>query len=264
MKKIIPISTLLLSFYLVIIFSAQQNSVHAQNVTHQIRQIEDGYPETPQKGELIRHKAYHLAYDEADEQPYWVAYILTRNHLQAPAKAERSDNFRADKSVSTGSATPDDYKKSGYDRGHIAPAADMSWSEETMSESFYMSNMSPQKPGFNRGVWKDLEEKVRDWASANDSLYVVAGPVFTHNMGTIGAEGVTVPGFYFKVVMDISAPGYKAIAFYMPNEKSEKGYMAYAISVDELEKITGYNFFAKLPAKLIEPIEAKLDVTQWK
>jgi endonuclease G len=90
---------------------------------------------------------------------------------------KRKDNFRSDPKVKTGSAALSDYKGSGYDRGHLAPAADFKWSATAMSESFYMSNMSPQVPGFNRGIWKNIESTVRNWAVENDEIYIVTGPV---------------------------------------------------------------------------------------
>jgi endonuclease G len=123
--------------------------------------------------------------------------------------------------------------------------------------------MSPQSPAFNRGIWKELEEKVRDWAVANDSLFVVTGPVFLDNKGQIGKEKVTIPGHYYKVILDMSGPTYKAIAFYLPNEGSDKPIYSFAITVDALEKITGINFFGKLPAATLEPLESTMDVKLW-
>ena len=100
---------------------------------------------------------------EEHEQPAWVIYRLTKQQALTKA-AKRDDNFKEDPSVPTGSATLADYRRSGYDRGHLAPAADMAYSRQTMEDSFFMSNMSPQRPAFNRGIWKDLEAQVRDFA----------------------------------------------------------------------------------------------------
>ncbi|MCW3084938.1 MAG: non-specific endonuclease [Bacteroidetes bacterium] len=135
--------------------------------------------------ELIRHTAYTLCYSEKQEQAKWVAYHLTGEMCNNNGE-ERTNNFREDLDVKTRSAIPDDYKKSGYDRGHLCPAGDMGWSEQTMSESFLMSNMSPQVPGFNRGIWKNLEGDVRQWAIDNKDIYVVTAGVLEDNLATIG------------------------------------------------------------------------------
>jgi endonuclease G, mitochondrial len=268
MKKIFIVIALIL-IVLVVYFAFKGTNKEQAGIQQvvggfSIRKFEDGYPKI--KGgdnELILHKGYHLSYNEKFEQPNWVAYILTRAQVRNKA-AERGNNFRPDPKVSTESASPADYKKSGYDKGHIAPAADMGWSVETMSESFFMSNMSPQTPEFNRGIWKELEEQVRIWADKNDSLYVVSGPVFINNKGEIGKNQVAIPGYYYKVVMDISQPSIKAIAFYLPNGKSDKSFFDYALSVKELENKTGFDFFAKQNPKIMKQIEEKLDISQWK
>lgn len=112
----------------------------------------------------------------------------------------RTDDFRADPAVSTGSASLDDYKGSGYDRGHLCPAADMALNKTSMSESFFLSNMSPQVAGFNRGKWSSVEDQVRKWTLEFDGLDVATGPIFKDNLGTIGTDKVTVPGYYYKVL----------------------------------------------------------------
>ena len=157
--------------------------------------------------------------------------------------------------VATGTAGNQDYAKSGYDRGHLAPAADMSWSEKVMQESFYFSNMSPQLPGFNRGIWKRLEEQVRDWALLYDSIYIVTGPVLSPDLSYIGPNKVSVPKYYFKALISIKER--KGIAFYMPNQKSEAALMNYAVSIDSLESILGLDLFHLLPDQLEQQLESK-------
>ena len=117
--------------------------------------------------EIVKHTAFTLCYSEAHEQAKWVAYHLTAEMCDNSGE-ERTNNFRTDPDVKTGSASPEDYKKSGFDRGHLCPAGDMGWSEQTMSESFFMSNMSPQAPSFNRGIWKKLEEQIRVFRKNNN------------------------------------------------------------------------------------------------
>ncbi len=206
------------------------------------------------KGEqVVKHIGYTLSYNEKHEQANWVAYELTADETHKAY--ERSNKFRPDPDVATESADNADYKGSGYDRGHLAPAADMSWSSETMQESFYYSNMSPQVPAFNRGIWKELEEQVREWARSNRSLYVVTGPVLEDGLPTIGHNGVSVPRFYYKVLLDYTQPEVKAIGFILPNEGSKLPLSTFALSIDEVEKATHIDFFPALP----DDEEAKIE-----
>lgn len=211
---------------------------------------------------LVEHLGYTLCYSEKDEQAAWIAYELTARETQA--RLPRSDNFREDPSVPTESASPSDYKGSGYDRGHLAPAADMEWSKEVMSESFLMSNMSPQKPALNRGKWKDLEEQVRGWAVRDSALYVITGPVLTQKpIGAIGKNKVTVPASYFKVIVDMTEPEIKGIGFLMPNAALKEPISAYAASINEVEKVTGLNFFPNLSVQTEIAVEGSTDLAVW-
>ncbi|MFL5764879.1 MAG: DNA/RNA non-specific endonuclease [Bacteroidia bacterium] len=220
------------------------------------------YPETKKTDQIIRHLAYALCYEEKYEQARWVAYRLTSAMVEKSAE-ERTDDFREDKEVPTGSASPDDYKKSGYDRGHLCPAGDMAWSERSMSESFYMSNMSPQAPKFNRGIWKTLESDVRDWAGRFDELYIVAGGVLKDSLETIGEDKVAVPKYFYKVILDVKGPEKKAIAFVMPNEGSKNSVFDYAVTIDSVERLTDINFFPALPDDLENDLESHINVNLW-
>jgi endonuclease G len=210
-------------------------------------------PLPQQSEEVICRTAYTFAYNEQHEQANWVAYILTAAHLGDGV--ERSNRFLEDPLVSSQTATNADYAKSGYDRGHLAPAADMSWSLPVMQESFYYSNMSPQLPGFNRGIWKKLEEKVRDWAHQYDSLYVVTGPVLEAGLPTIGPNQVSVPKYYYKAL--IAPKQQKGIAFLLPNAKSEEELLHFSMTIDALETKLGRDFFYQLPDHLEQQIESK-------
>lgn len=219
---------------------------------------------SPVEGEqIIEHTGYTLSYNEEAEQPSWVAYELTRDEAFGDA-AEREDNFREDRAVRTGSATLDDYRGSGYDRGHMAPAADFKWSEEAMSDTFYLSNMSPQDGGLNRGLWADLEAIVRQMAVDNGKVYVVTGPVLTDGpFETIGKSKVIVPHQYYKVVLDYTDPDIKAIGFVLPNEKCEEDIEYYVRSVDEVEELTGLDFYPALPDDIEAIVEANVDTARW-
>ena len=194
---------------------------------------------------IIKHLGYAFQYSEKHEQAFWVGYELTKKETEKAF--ERTDEFIPDPAVSTGTATVADYLKSGYDRGHLAPAADMGWSQQAMAESFYFSNMSPQEPGFNRGIWKNLEEQVRTWAKAYDSIYVVTGPVLKDGLVQLGPNGVSIPKYYYKVILDNTGDDAKAIGFLMPNQASKEPLEKFAVSVDQVEQETGIDFFNKLP-----------------
>ena len=174
-------------------------------------------------------------------------------------KASRKNDFRVDPKISRWSATPDDYKRSGYDRGHLCPAADMSFNAKAMSETFYMSNMSPQVPMVNREIWKELEEHVRNRAR-KEKLYVVTGPIFKSNKGAIGKGKVTVPGYYYKLFYSPSKQ--QMIAYVLPNEESKRPLNSFAVPVDKVEKMTGIDFFSQLPDDL-ERVLAFARVTGW-
>jgi endonuclease G len=212
-------------------------------------------------GEVVRHTWFTLSYNEDHEQAEWVAYELTRDHLNENW-AERPNSFRPDPEVRTESATPRDYSGSGYDKGHLCPAADMAFNDSAIDETFFMSNMSPQVPAFNVGVWRELEELTRDWARKFKHLYVVTGPILTvQNLGQIGFSKVTVPGAYYKVLL---APDQqKAIAFMLPNALSTKPVMDYSCSIDQVEKRTGLDFFPNLLKGLDEELEGSLDRDAW-
>ncbi len=210
-------------------------------------------------GQVVNHSYFSLSYEEDHEQAEWVYYKLTPEMVNGGAK--RSDDFRPDSKISTESASLADYVGSGYDRGHLCPAASMSINSTAMSESFYLSNMSPQHPSFNRGAWKNLEELVRAWANKYEEIHVVTGPIFKDNKGTIGKNQVTVPGYYYKIVYAPSSD--KMIGFVMPNEKIGNDLAAYAVDIDQIENLTGIDFFPQLNDSLEDMLEGNVDVTKW-
>ena len=216
------------------------------------------------KGQIVDHDYFQLAYNERTEQADWVAYVLKREELKIP-NVKRSRKFFKDPKVRSGSAHHKDYSNSGYTRGHLAPAGDMAHSDEAMRTSFYMSNMSPQTRAFNNGVWKELEESIRDWAFKNEELIVVTGPVFTTKFPKqIGRANVAIPNSFFKIVLDVQQPEIKAIGFLIPNEKSERLLQDFAVSIDELETITGFDFFKNLlDDEEEEKIESSFQLDKW-
>ncbi|MBC8489973.1 MAG: DNA/RNA non-specific endonuclease, partial [Bacteroidetes bacterium] len=220
-----------------------------------------GLPYYTQSDQIIFHTAYTLKYSEQHEQASWVAYTLKSSHTSGTVG--RTDDFRIDYKVKTGSASLSDYKGSGYDRGHLAPAGDMKWSSTAMSESFYMSNMSPQHPSFNRGIWKKLEGNVRNWADDNGEIFVVTGPFLNGQFSTIGYNRVSIPNYYYKVILDYREPELKGIGFILPNQKSNSSLQSFAVTIDEVENRTGINFFHALPDEIEKQIESSIDVSKW-
>lgn len=203
--------------------------------------------------DVVKHSWFTLSYNEQYEQANWVYYSLT-DEMVRKSGAERSNSFKVDMKVPGKSAKSSDYSRSGYDRGHLCPAADMDFDPKAMKESFLMSNVSPQEAEFNRGIWKQLEETVRDWAIQEKLLYIVTGPIFKDNKGTIGEEEVLVPGYFFKVIYDPTDQP-KMIAFVMPNQASDRPLTDFAVPVDMVETLTDFDFFSQLP----DPQEVKLE-----
>ena len=212
---------------------------------------------------IVNRPGYALGYIEYHEQPAWVIYIMTKAEATTK-RAKRTNKFRADPQIPTESATLADYRRSGYDRGHLAPAADMAFSGQTMADSFFMSNMSPQKPAFNRGIWKDLEALVRYFAITERKIVVVTEPILPKEKTvTIGANQVTVPTHYYKVIFDLTPP-QKMIGFILPNEGSDEPLATFAVTVDTVEKATGLNFFSKVPKAEQDRLERTISVKAWK
>ncbi len=207
------------------------------------------------KGELVQHTHYTLDYNESHEQPNWVYYHLRPTNIYGGVK--RTNNFRPDPKVSTLSATTSDYTKSGYDRGHLGPAADMSQSEEAMRESFYMSNMSPQAPMLNRGGWKTLEEAVRRWCLESGELHITVGGVLKGGLPQIGANKVSVPEHYYKAIY--SPKKGEMIAFLMPNTKLDNPIESYAVTVDDVEAVIGIDLFPQAD----QTLEGKIELSKW-
>ncbi len=202
-------------------------------------------PETDSTSFPIFHTGYTFLYADEHEQALWVAYELTR--AEASNIFKRKNDFRPDPKVTTHTANNADYKDSGFDRGHLAPSADMGWSPQVQSESFYYSNISPQHPSFNRVVWQRLETQVRNWAMEYDTIYIVTGPILREGLTTIGPNAVSVPEYFYKAILHYSPTDPKGIGFIMPNAGSSDHISHFVVSIDSLETLTGLNFFPLLP-----------------
>lgn len=222
-----------------------------------------GLPAQTNGDEVYYYAGYALAYNERYELADWVSYELTKEEVYG-SEATRTDKFMEDTAIKTGSATPEDYRKSGYDRGHLAPAADMKFSKQAMKDCFLYSNMSPQVPAFNRGVWGDLEAIVRYWAMTEGAVFVVTGPVLDKkDYATIGPNRVAVPERFYKVILDYRKPSIKAIAFILENSDTKQSLTAAALTVDEAERITGIDFFPQIPDAQERSIESSFNIEDW-
>ena len=210
-------------------------------------------------GELVHHRYYSLSYSEQHEQAEWVFYEIKKERVLG--LVSRTDDFRSDEKISTNSASLSDYRGSGYDRGHLAPAHDFSFNTTAMSESFYMSNMSPQDSSFNRAIWKDLESLVRNWGS-NSNIYVVTGPILGDCSTTIGLNNVCVPKYYYKVIYSPSEQ--KMISFILPNIKGKQNLDYYVCTTDSLERLTNIDFFPILEDKLEQKLESEVLKENWR
>ncbi len=216
---------------------------------------------TSTSNQIIHHEFYSLSYVEKHEQAEWVAYELKRDMIRS-SKFNRPF-FMEDPLVKTNSADWRNYKKSNYDKGHLCPAADMKFSKKAFEDTFFTSNISPQKHNFNDGIWNTLEGKVRYWAEKYGSIYVITGGVLTDELEHIGKEHVAVPRFFYKVLLENSRGEYKMIAFLVPSEKSNKPLYDFVVSVDDLEKMTGIDFYPSLPNEIEYRLEKKSEYKDW-
>lgn len=263
-------------YYLVLVFSlvgCKQVSDHLGNISLSDTTFAQATPSislnrsnfeylpTSSTNQIIKHNYFTLSYNEKYEQAEWVAYYLKKEYLKKMDL--KRPYFIQDPKVTTASADWRNYKNSGYDKGHLCPAGDMSFNEEAYNDTFYTSNISPQNNGFNSGIWNKLEQKTRYWASQFDGLYVVTGGVLSESTKTIGSEKVLVPNAFYKILFRVNNGKYKMIAFLIPNEKSTRPFYNYLISVDDLEKITGIDFFHQLDNAVETKLEKTVDYQSW-
>ncbi|MBJ6366820.1 DNA/RNA non-specific endonuclease [Snuella sedimenti] len=211
--------------------------------------------------QVIHHEGYSLSYSEPYEQPEWVAYQLKKSDL---SKANyKRPYFEIDKAVITGAAHWNNYKNSGYDRGHLCPAGDRRYSQSAYEETFLTSNITPQEHRFNSGIWNDLEQQVRYWASKYNDVFVVTGGVLKDGLEVIGKEQVAVPDYFFKVLLATQNGKTNMIAFLMPHKDSDIPLYEFVVPVDEIEKLTGIDFFFQLDDELEYKLETSSNTTSW-
>ena len=217
-------------------------------------------PAQTARDQIVKHTRFTVSYGEGYELASWVAWQLTPD--QARATGTFKEKYNEDPAVTTGSSSTRDYKDAGFIMGQLAPPEDMFTSQTAVEETFLMSNAVPQKPAFNKYVWKANEKLLREWAKEGNTLYIAAGPVLADApFGTFGPNKVSIPLRYYKVVLDVN--GNRAIGFIFRNNASSGTQKSFATSVDELEKITGIDFFSALPDNIEETIESSTDFGKW-
>jgi endonuclease G len=215
---------------------------------------------TGRKEQIIYHEGYTVSYNSDYKIANWVAYELTAEEANGK-DVKRSDHFTPDPMVAEDeTATSEDYKQSGYDRGHLAPAGDMKWSVLAMQESFYFTNICPQNKGLNTGIWNVLENLCRKWAVRHGALLIITGPVTGDNLKRLGPHQVGIPNGFYKVVCIPSGDEPKGIAFLFENKTyTRTSIRSMAVSIDSVEQVTGIDFFPSFPLDVQEKMEASLE-----
>jgi endonuclease G len=243
---------------------------HLDNKNYQKTQIESGVSETkfnitflPKSttGNIISHNFYTLSYSEKHEQAEWVSYELKSGHISK--NNFKRPYFVEDKKVKSKSADWRNYKKSGYDKGHLCPAGDRTFDYDAYHETFLTSNISPQNNEFNSGIWNRLEQKTRYWSKKLGEVYVVTGGVLEEQLNHIGEEQVSVPNYFYKIIMNTNDKELNAIAFLIPNEPSSQSFYEYVVTIDEIESRTKIDFFPNLDDELETNLESRINFKSW-
>ena len=207
------------------------------------------------------YTGFYVSFNKDNHTPNYVSWELLKSEVGG--SVARTDNFWQDKSI-TGCPDGNAYKGSGYDRGHMCPAADQKWSTTAMNDCFVMANMCPQAPGLNQKAWQTLEDKERNWAIRDGAIWIICGPIYEPtDTQTIGSYKVRVPSSFFKAFLYLDGDNSRAIAFVYPNAVAPGNMEEYAMSIDDLEKITNYDFFYALPDDIENKVEATYSFTYW-
>lgn len=211
---------------------------------------------------VLVYNGFVVNYNTSRLIPNWVAYELTADEVAG--EVPRAKGFNMDPDYKDRQAMREDYSNSGWDKGHMAPAGDMKWSQTAMYESFYLTNICPQNHDLNSKDWHNLEKYVRDWAVKYGRIWVVCGPYVYANMyGTIGDRKVVVPDGFFKAVLRKEGNDYKAIAFVFDNNSNQQPVNDAVVSVNDVEALVGYDLFTNLNDKIEESVESRANWNEW-
>lgn len=237
-----------------------------------------GLPTSNKKLTVVEHNALTIGFNEAFRMASWTFHVLVPDVITGGVT--RTNDFRPDPKLEGKTAVEEDYfitkvrdngsisyEGFGFDRGHLAPSADFRWSEKGLSESYFYSNMTPQRPGFNRESWAEVENLLRRIIENNPKRYfVLTGPVLHDSLPAIeqSVNQIQIPELHYKIIVDMDEKDPKGMAFLMPNKKCENPLFSYIVSIDSVEKVTGLNFFPNLSAEMEQKIESKADYNAWK
>ncbi len=216
-----------------------------------------------EKSEIIlNRKGYTVSYNKENKIPNWVAWHLTSDH--ADGVYRRTGGYQEDTEVPKPRATKEDYDTTRWSHGHMCPAADNKWDKKAMIESNLLTNICPQDRSLNSGLWNGIERNCRKWAKEYGDLYIVCGPVLLNREHeTIGENKIVVPEAFFKVILCLK-PKPKAVGFVIRNNEGKKKRDQYINTVDEVERITGIDFFPALPDDIENEVEAYSNLEDWK
>lgn len=261
MKKGIMIIGIILAVLFGVIFNNSQNSNEIIEKNDYTKIKDKELPSYISEATILKKHGFTIGFSKKHRHAFWVAYKLDCD--ESNGEYNRSNYFQEDQILGKYSPSTDDYYASGYDKGHLIPAADNSSDSLSMHDSFLMSNVSPQIPNFNRGLWKRLENQVRIWSCQFDSIYVITGAVLNNNLTTIGNRKVAVPDYYYKSLLLYNHEQQSTISFYMYQYTEEEDLNNFIITTDSLESILGYDLFHNLNDSLEAKIESKIDSTIW-
>lgn len=246
-------------FYYAILLLISSSAAYAQKP---IKNLEIPVYEPVSYKQILQHKGFILLYNTLTLNPDWAAYELTKE--EAEGMVPRARHFVIDPDVQGPQGDNEDYRNSGWDRGHMVPAGDTKFSEQVMRESFYYSNVCPQNRNLNGGDWRVLEELCRIYAVKYERVYIVCGPIMGDNIyGRMGPHQVMIPDAFFKVLLVPVQNGYETIGFVMKNEAGHKPLKTYAKTVKEVEAMTGLDFFSLLPDRIERKVESTYNLSVW-
>jgi len=247
-------------FLFCIQLTAGAQSIYPQTVVLDTTLLE--LPSIREDESLVVHQGYVSSFNEGWHIPEWVAYELTAEEVQGGN--ERAGSFKQDKSLPLKQASNSDYLHSGYDKGHMAPAADMKWSETVMSESFYFTNICPQKPRLNREYWLALEDMTREAARRYGSVWVISGVVVaSDSLSTIGKNEVCVPDQFYKALLSRDGESYFSVAFLLDNTDDPQIAQEKAVTVDSLEVKLSIDLFRNLHTEAADTVESTYMLSRW-
>ena len=264
MKKLFTVSVVLLvaAFVCWSLIDSDTSPVSAKSV-HCDPGVKLDYAKVPEgtKEQIVEYEGFRVSFNEDNKTPNWVAWELLGSETDGVEK--RYDKFWQDPAV-RGCPTTKDYSNSGYDRGHLCPAADQKWSRQAMIDCFSLANMAPQDHSLNAGAWSTLEKKERLWAQRDSAIVIIAGPIYEKaDAKRIGEAGVRVPSAFYKVIIAPYLTEPRGIGFIYPNMSSPGNMKDYSMPIDEVEKITGIDFFYNLPDDIEDRIEAIASFKEW-